>query len=75
MFDNLNTVCFRNSQRYILVLLMYTSLSEPKANSEERKSITNYLFFWGGGRVFTSYGRTQGSKPLNRAFGPVQSFE
>ena len=48
MFDNLNTVCFRNSQRYILVLLMYTSLSEPKANSEERKSITNYLFFGGG---------------------------
>jgi hypothetical protein len=29
---------------------------------------------WGGGGI-ASYGGMKGSKPLNRAFGPVQSFE
>ncbi len=56
MFDILNTACFRNSQRHILVMLMNTSLSEPKANSEERK-----LFFGGGGGgLIVAYGRTLG---------------
>jgi hypothetical protein len=31
-------------------------------------------FFMGKGRGYNSYGGTQGSKPLNKAFGPVQSF-
>ncbi len=35
----------------------------------------NIIIFFGGGVLFRTDGSTQGSKPLKRASGPVQSFE
>ena len=34
-----------------------------------------YTFFGVGGGLYSSFRCTQSSKPLNRAFGSVQSFE
>ena len=60
MFDFLNTACSLNN-RNILVFWLHISLSEPKANSEERSYVyetkrTCKIYFWDNLGLNIKYG-------------------